>query len=164
MRNILIPVCAAILLLVAGVFILNAQLWYSLREDRLAGAHYAAQNIATILNEAKDATRVAVEVSARGCDSAGQYQLGTEAAVQPHLRTLVILSEGKVWCTSLPGNNVLLRHLDTIPEKELSLIPAKNAVDNRPVMLFQRHFAGKRIIVSVSDRHIRDAMNTPYAT
>ncbi|BCA40040.1 EAL domain-containing protein [Kluyvera ascorbata] len=161
MRNILIPVCAAILLLVAGVFILNAQLWYSLREDRLAGARYAAQNIATILNEAKDATRVAVEVSTRGCDSAGQYQLGTEAAVQPHLRTLVILSEEKVWCTSLPGNNVLLRHLDTIPEKELSLIPAKNAVDNRPVMLFQRHFAGKRIIVSVSDRNIRDAMNTP---
>ena len=161
MRNVLIPVIAAALLLVSGIFILNAQLWYSLRSERLAGAHYAARNIATMLGEAQEASRGAEEVIEKGCDAQGQYQLGTEAALQPHLRTLLIFNEGRVWCSSLPGNHILLLHVAQIPEKSLLLLSKVSTVDDRPVLLFQRRFAGKRIIITVSDRHIRDVLNTP---
>lgn len=161
MRNVLIPIIAAVLLLISGIFILNAQLWYSLRSERLAGAHYAARNIAAMLDEAQEASGVADEVITKGCDARGQYQLGTEAALQPHLRTLLIFNDGRVWCSSLPGNHVLLLHVAGIPEKPLLLLSKANAVDDRPVLLFQRRFAGKRIIITVSDRHIRDVLNTP---
>lgn len=161
MRNVLIPAIAAALLLISGIFILNAQLWYSLRYERVAGARYAVRNIATILDEAQEASRVSEAVIAKGCDAQGQYRLGTEAALQPHLRTLLIFDGGKVWCSSLPGNNILLLHVAAIPEKSLLLLSKANAVDDRPVLLFQRRFAGKRIIVTISDRHIRDVLNTP---
>ncbi|WP_333496363.1 EAL domain-containing protein [Kluyvera sp. CHPC 1.251] len=161
MRNVLIPIIAAVLLLIFGIFILNAQLWYSLRSERLAGAHYAARNIATMLDEAQEASGVADEVITKGCDARGQYQLGTEAALQPHLRTLLIFNDGRVWCSSLPGNHVLLLHVAEIPEKSLLLLSKANTVDDRPVLLFQRRYAGKRIIITVSDRHIRDVLNTP---
>lgn len=161
MRNVLIPIIAAALLLISGIFILNAQLWYSLRSERLAGAHYAARNIATMLDEAQEASGVADEVIAKGCDAQGQYQLGTEAALQPHLRTLLIFNDGRVWCSSLPGNHVLLLHVAQIPEKSLLLLSKANTVDDRPVLLFQRRYTGKRIIITVSDRHIRDVLNTP---
>ena len=161
MRNVLIPIIAAALLLISGIFILNAQLWYSLRSERLTGAHYAARNIATMLDEAQEASGVADEVIAKGCDAQGQYQLGTEAALQPHLRTLLIFNDGRVWCSSLPGNHVLLLHVAQIPEKSLLLLSKANTVDDRPVLLFQRRYTGKRIIITVSDRHIRDVLNTP---
>ena len=161
MRNVLILVIAAALLLISGIFILNAQLWYSLRSERLAGAHYAARNIATMLGEAQEASRGAEEVIEKGCDAQGQYQLGTEAALQPHLRTLLIFKDGRVWCSSLPGNHILILHVAQIPEKSLLLLSRVNTVDDRPVLLFQRRFAGKRIIITVSDRHIRDVLNTP---
>lgn len=161
MRNVLIPIIAAVLLLISGILILNAQLWYSLRSERLAGAHYAARNIAAMLDEAQEASGVADEVIVKGCDAQGQYQLGTEAALQPHLRTLLIFNDGRVWCSSLPGNHVLLLHVAQIPEKSLLLLSKANTVDDRPVLLFQRRYTGKRIIITVSDRHIRDVLNTP---
>lgn len=45
------------------------------------------------------------------CNLEEQYQLGTEAALKPHLRTIIILKQGIVWCTSLHGNRVLLSRI-----------------------------------------------------
>jgi hypothetical protein len=61
-----------------------------------------------ILKEARHATEMAMQLAENECDAEGQYRLGTEAALQPHLRTIVILKNDAVWCSSLPGNRVLL--------------------------------------------------------
>lgn len=55
MRNTLLPIIAALCLFIAGVSILNIQLWYSARAESLAGARYAANNINKILDEAATA-------------------------------------------------------------------------------------------------------------
>lgn len=68
----------------------------------LAGARYAANNINHILEEASQATQTAVNIAGKECNLEEQYQLGTEAALKPHLRTIIILKQGIVWCTSLP--------------------------------------------------------------
>ena len=94
MRNALLPVIAAVCLFLAGVVILNTQLWYSSRAESLGGARYAANNINLILDGAFRATRVAINIAAKGCNIDGQYQLGTEAALQPHLRTIAIVKNG----------------------------------------------------------------------
>ena len=116
MRNTLIPILVAICLFITGVAILNIQLWYSAKAEYLAGARYAANNINHILEEASQATQTAVNIAGKECNLEEQYQLGTEAALKPHLRTIIILKQGIVWCTSLPGNRVLLSRIPVFPE------------------------------------------------
>lgn len=146
---------------VLGVFILNTQLWYSAQTDSLAGAKYAIKNMNIILDEAHLATRTAINIAKNRCSLEEQYQLGTEAALLPHLRTIVILRHGKVWCSSLPGNRVLLVNVDSLPDSQLLLVPARGTVNNLPVLLYQTHVADNRIVVTMSDRHIRDALDIP---
>ncbi len=96
MRNTLIPILVAICLFITGVAILNIQLWYSAKAEYLAGARYAANNINHILEEASQATQTAVNIAGKECNLEEQYQLGTEAALKPHLRTIIILKQGIV--------------------------------------------------------------------
>lgn len=161
MRNALIPVAVAVAMFMLGVFILSTQLWFSARADSVAGARYAIKNINAILNEAQFATRTAIKIAEQGCELDNQYQLGIEAALQPHLRTIIILRQGKVWCSSLPGNRVLLVNVPALSASQLLLVPASRTVDGLPVLLYQTHFADSRIVVTISDRHLRSALSIP---
>lgn len=161
MRNTLLPILVAVLLFVFGVLILNAQLWYSARADSLAGARYVVSALNVILDEASHATRTASHVVLKGCDQENQYLLGMEAALQPHLRTIFIFRQGEIWCSSLPGNRMLLTNLPAVPESKLFLMSAKYTVNRRPVLLYQTPLAEKRIVVTISDQHVRDTLRTP---
>lgn len=161
MRNTLLPIIVAVLLFIFGVSILNVQLWYSARAGSLSGARYVASDIDVILDEARHAADIASQVALKSCDQEGQYQLGTEAALQPHLRTILIFRQGEIWCSSLPGNRVLLTHLSEIPESKLQLAPARNAVNGHPVLLYQTQVAGSRIVVTIGDQPVRDTLRTP---
>lgn len=161
MRKALLPVTAAVCLFLIGVFILNMQLWYSSSTETLGGARYAAKNMDNILDEAFQATRTARHIAEKKCDLEGQYQLGTEAALRPHLRTLIIIRQGKVWCTSLPGNRILLKQIPVIADTNLLLTPARNTENEIPVLLYQTRFQTSRIIVTISGVHIRGALKVP---
>lgn len=158
MRHFIVPAAAALALFIMGIFILNTQLWYSARADSMTGAKYVVKNMNTILGEAHRATRTAMNVAGTGCDAEGQYRLGTEAALQPHLRTIFILTHGQIACSSLPDNRVLLVNVMILPDSPLMLLPAKETVNGLPVLLYQTVFDDSRIGVTVSDRHIRDAL------
>ena len=161
MRHASIPLAAATTIFMLGVFIINLQVWYSARVDSLAGAHFVVKNLNVMLKEAHHATQLAMQLADNECDTEGQYQLGTEAALQPHLRTIVILKRYAVWCSSLPGNRVLLVNSSALPESSLLLVPSGSTVNGLPVLLYQTNYAGGRIIVSISDSHIRDALDVP---
>jgi hypothetical protein len=91
---------------------------------KLAGAaRSSALKIDAILNEAVNAADTAQRVAAQGCTSGGQLELGTEAALKPHLRAIMIEQGGTIMCTSLPGNGVLIIHPETLPDEKLMLLP-----------------------------------------
>lgn len=159
MRHAFLPVIAAACLFLTGVVILNTQLWYSSRAESLGGARYAANNINLILNEAARATRVAMSI--KGCTLEGQYRLGTEAALQPHLRTIVIVKNGAVWCSSLPGNRILLSQIPPMVEGHLLLASARETSNRLPILIYNTRFADSHILVTISDQHIRGALNAP---
>lgn len=161
MRSALLPVIAAVCLFLAGVFILNTQLWYSSRAESLGGARYAANNINLILDEAFRATRVATDIANKGCNPEGQYQLGTEAALQPHLRTIVIVKNGAIWCSSLPGNRILLSQIPPMEARNLLLAPARETSNGQPILIYSTQLTASRILVTISDQHIRGALNVP---
>ncbi|MEB4673939.1 cyclic diguanylate phosphodiesterase [Enterobacteriaceae bacterium G50] len=155
-----LPTLAAVLFFITGAFILNLQLWYSAKNESLASANRAMQSMDEILQEARAATNTAIAIAAKGCSVDNQYQLGTEAALQPHLRTILIMTNDKVWCSSLPGNRLLLNNLTALPDRELTLVPAKGNIQNRPSLVYRTPSAHGIILVTVSDSHLRDALGT----
>lgn len=161
MRNALIPILVAVAMFLLGIFILNVQLWYSARTDSLTGARYVVKNMNIILDEAQRATGTAKRVVQKGCDMDQQYLLGTEAALQPHIRTILVVKQGTIWCSSLPGNRVLLVNPDALDDATLLLVPARKTVNGLPVLIFQTDFADSRIVVTMSDSHIRNALDIP---
>jgi EAL domain-containing protein (putative c-di-GMP-specific phosphodiesterase class I) len=161
MRNAPIPIAAALAVFMLGVFIINLQVWYSARADSLAGALYAVKNMNVLLEEAHHAVQTAMLLAKKECDVEGQYRLGTEAALQPHIRTIMILKKDAVWCSSLPGNRVLLVNSAALPETSLLLVPARDTVNGLPVLIYQKRYAGSRILISISDSHVRGALAIP---
>lgn len=160
MRTAILPVSFSVLLLIAGVAILNAQLWYSAQSNSLTGAMHTIDKIDAILDEARLATKTALNIANENCSAENQYRLGTEAALNPHLRTIAILKANRVWCSSLPGNRVLLVNLSVLPNMKLLLLSAKQTTNSLPVLLYQTHSSDGKIFVSVSDAHIRDALSS----
>lgn len=161
MRKALLPAIAAVCLFILGVFILNMQLWYSAKADSLSGAAYVVKNIDSLLEEASRATRTAIAVAEKRCDAEGQYQLGAQAALEPHLRTILIIKNGEVWCSSLPGKRPLIAHVPSLPDTPLLLTTADNTATGLPILVYQIYFAQNRILVTLSDQHIREALNVP---
>ena len=157
-RNAWIAFSLALVVFLAGVFVINWQLWHSDQATHFAAARQAAKKIAAILDEAHAATATALNVSRNGCSGQGQFQLGTEAALQPHLRTILLIKDGQVWCSSLPGNRVLTLHPESLPDEKLQLLPARMMVNKRPVLIYHTRSAQVRVIVSISDIHLRDAL------
>lgn len=160
MRTAILPVGFSVILLIAGVAILNAQLWYSAQSNSSTGATHTIDKIDAILDEARLATKTSLNIANEKCSAENQYRLGTEAALNPHLRTIAILKNNRVWCSSLPGNRVLLVNLSTLPDNKLLLLSAKKTTNNLPVLLYQTPSADGKIFVSISDAHIRDALNS----
>ncbi|SBN17957.1 conserved hypothetical protein; putative inner membrane protein [Klebsiella variicola] len=157
-RNAWIAFSLALVVFLAGVFVINWQLWHSDQATHVASARQAAKKIAVIIDEARAATVTALNVSRSGCSVQGQFQLGTEAALQPHLRTILLIKDGQVWCSSLPGNRVLTLHPESLSVEPLLLLPARMMVNKRPVLIYQTHSAQIRVIVTISDVHLRDAL------
>lgn len=161
MRNALIPIAAAMTVFMLGIFIINLQVWYSARADSIAGARYVVKNMNVLLEEARNAIQTAMLIAEKDCDVEEQYRLGTEAALQPHLRTIMILKKNSVWCSSLPGNRVLLVNSTALPETSMLLVPARGTVNGLPVLIYQKKYAESRILISISDSHVRDALDIP---
>jgi sensor c-di-GMP phosphodiesterase-like protein len=160
MRNAMLSKLVPISLFIFGVFIINLQLWYSARLNSADGARHAAANINAILDEARNATTTALRVAADGCTGEGAYALGTEAALNPHLRTILIFKDGDIWCSSLPGNRVLINEPESIPDDTLKLLPAKDTVNDRPILIYQNAIQHGRVMVTISDSHVREALST----
>lgn len=160
MHRAILPTLTALLLFIADVFILNLQLWYSAKSENAAGALHAVEDMERILHEARLATQMGIRIATTGCSQEGQYQLGMEAALRPHLRTILILKQNKIWCSSLPGNRVLISHLTALPDTPLVLVKGAENVNNRPALVYQTHSPAGTILVSISDSHLRDTLST----
>ncbi|HIH9249535.1 TPA: EAL domain-containing protein [Enterobacter ludwigii] len=158
MRNVMLPILCALFVFLSGMLIINWQLWHMARSNYAETAAASTRKIEAILAEAVSAADTAKRVAAAGCTDTGQRELGSEAALKPHLRAIMIEQQGRIVCTSLPGNGVLIVRPQTLPNKGLMLLPGNRLVNGIPVLLFQMPVAKGRVIVSVSDAHLRDVI------
>ncbi len=56
---------------------------------------------------------------------------------------------------------VLLSRIPVVPDSNLLLAPAIDTVNRLPILLYQSQFADTRILVTISNQHIRGALNVP---
>lgn len=94
MRNVMIPILSALFLFLIGILIINWQLWQMAKMNNVHTATVSTQKIESILSEAVSAASTAKRVAEQGCTSSGQLALGTEAALKPHLRAIMIQQRG----------------------------------------------------------------------
>ena len=158
MRNVIIPLASAIILFLAGMLIINWQLWHMATRSSGDAASFSIQKIDNMLAEAVSAAKTAQDVAAQGCTRAGQLDLGTEAALKPHLRAIMIQQNDSIVCTSLPGNGLLLVHPERLPHERMMLLPGSLTVNGLPVLIFQMPIPEGRVIVSISDAHLHDVL------
>lgn len=158
MRNAIAPILSALLLFLVGLLIINWQLWHMATLNNKDIALAGTRKIESILTEAVAAAKTAQDVAAQGCTSAGQLDLGTQAALKPHLRAIMIQQQDKIMCTSLPGNGLLLVHPERFPDERLMLLPGSLTVNGVPVLIFQMPIPQGRVIISVSDAHLHDVL------
>ena len=158
MRKAFVPALSALCLFLAGLLIINWQLWHMAALTSADTARASARKIDAILTEAVSAAKTAQDVAALGCTRAGQLELGTQAALKPHLRAIMIQQHDAIMCTSLPGNGLLLVHPERFPHERLMLLPGSQAVNGVPVLLFQMPISNGRVIISISDAHLHDVL------
>lgn len=139
---------------------LNWQLWSSAQDSRENVARHAMQKMTQILEEAQKAQAIAVQVAQAGCSPQGHLELGTQAALLPHLRTLIIIKDGKVWCSSLPGHGVLTIHPERMSLDSLLLLSRNQTINRLPILVLQSPVPGGRVLVTISDTHLRAALNS----
>lgn len=160
MYRVILPFVAALLFFLSGSFILNLQIWYSNKSEYVAAAQYALKNIDQILEEASQATQTGLAVARAQCSLEEQYRLATVATLKPHLRTILLLKEGKIWCTSLPGNRLLLTNVTDLPDSPLFLTASGQNIHDTASMVYQTRTADVTILVTVSDSQLRTALFT----
>lgn len=86
-RNAWIAFSLALVVFLAGVFVINWQLWHSDQAAHVAAARQAATKIAVILDEARTATVTAMNVSRKrvlGAGSVSARNGGRPAAASAH--------------------------------------------------------------------------------
>ncbi len=158
MRNALISVLSALLLLLAGIAIINWQLWHVESSATASAARSAVDKMDSVLKEIAAAGRTATTVARGGCTSAGQLELATEAALKPHIRAIMIEKRDGAICTSLPGNGVLIVHPETLPDETLMLLTADRLSGGGTILIFQQPLGDGRVMISVSDVHLREGI------
>lgn len=130
------------------------------QKQSTAGARYAANNINHILEEASQATQTAVNIAGRNATSRSNiYQLGTEAALETSPAHNYSNREGSG--TSLLREFIPLSRIPVFPDSNLLLAPAIDTVNRLPILLYQNQFADTRILVTISDQHIRGHLMYP---
>lgn len=158
MRNLYIPVASAVGLFLAGMLIVNWQLWHMATVNHASAVAVSTRKMDHILSEAASAATIARRVAAAGCTVQGQLDLGTEAALKPHLRAIMIQQGKTITCTSLPGNGVLIIHPENLPRESMMLLPGQRLVNGKPVLVFQTPIPDGRVMISVSDAHLREIL------
>lgn len=158
MRPQLIAVLCSLTLFIAGVLVINLQLWNSARNSILTSARQSTSRIDAILDEARLATSTVLPLAQGSCSPDTQFALSREAALRPHLRAVALLKGNTVWCSSFTGRYPMAFHQESISTAPLTLYSGDQIAPGVPLLVWLTPAPGGYVVVSISDIHLRDAL------
>lgn len=110
------------------------------RRDADAHAQTALRQIDAVLNEARAAAETARESLGDGCTIAVTRKLSMLAAVSPHLRTVSLIKDGTVYCSSLFGPDDRPAELGRFYQGELALLPSNGVTPGQPLLIYLANY------------------------
>lgn len=158
MRSMLTAVLCALMLFIAGVLVINWQLWNSARNTTVTAARESTRRIDTILEEARLATETMMPLAQESCSPDTQFALSREAALRPHLRAVALLKGDTVWCSSFTGSYSIAFQQENLSISPLTLYSGDLIAPGVPLLVMLTPASGGYVAVSISDIHLRDAL------
>lgn len=160
MRNILIAVIVTVVLCILSTLLISCQLYYSARSEALSHARNALLRTEGMLDEASQATREARYLLSGRCTPAALRNLNRLAAVLPHLRSVNLLNDNSVWCSSLLGDQFLTFTREKFLLTTLALYTGDEVTPGIPLLVYQTSFPEGRVAVSIGDVYLREVLST----
>ncbi|EOV8484965.1 EAL domain-containing protein [Klebsiella aerogenes] len=161
MRNIIISIVIAITFFIGTTAVVNLQFWEIENINREKSVRYIIKKIDTIIREAYDATESIKKENIHVCDTRSQFILGRETASKPHLRTIIIEKNNKVWCSSLVGKRLMIKGKISPPEDELTLIElmvSDKDTDKISLLVFKNQMKNGNLFATISDTYLKEAL------
>ncbi|UGA49565.1 MULTISPECIES: EAL domain-containing protein [Dickeya] len=157
--NKLIAFLTFLAMFAVGLCAIYYQDYRAERKSAYANAERAVRNIEEILNEAKDAVEDSKPLLAQSCTPDVIRQLNMTAAIASHLRTVSLIKNDVVYCSSLYGVDNRPASLGRFHMRELALLAGNSVTPERTLIMYLGTTADGSIGVAIHGQHLTNVLD-----
>ncbi|UAY94833.1 EAL domain-containing protein [Dickeya dadantii] len=157
--NKLIAFLTFLAMFAMGLWAIYYQDYRTDRQGAYANAERAVKNIEDILNEARDAVEESKPLLARPCTSDVIRQLNMTAAIASHLRTVSLIKNDVVYCSSLYGVDNRPAALGRFHMRELALLAGNAVTPDRTLIMYLGTTSDGSVGVAIHGQHLTNVLD-----
>ncbi|NPE50888.1 cyclic diguanylate phosphodiesterase [Dickeya dadantii] len=157
--NKLIAFLTFLAMFTMGLWAIYYQDYRTDRQGAYANAERAVKNIEDILNEARDAVEESKPLLAQPCTSDVIRQLNMTAAIASHLRTVSLIKNDVVYCSSLYGVDNRPAALGRFHMRELALLAGNSVTPDRTLIMYLGTTSDGSVGVAIHGQHLTNVLD-----
>ncbi|MCL6404904.1 EAL domain-containing protein [Dickeya dadantii] len=157
--NKLIAFLTFLAMFAMGLWAIYYQDYRTDRQGAYANAERAVKNIEDILNEARDAVEESKPLLAQPCTSDVIRQLNMTAAIASHLRTVSLIKNDVVYCSSLYGVDNRPAALGRFHMRELALLAGNSVTPDRTLIMYLGTTSDGSVGVAIHGQHLTNVLD-----
>ncbi|NPE54313.1 cyclic diguanylate phosphodiesterase [Dickeya dadantii] len=157
--NKLIAFLTFLAMFAMGLWAIYYQDYRTDSQGAYANAERAVKNIEDILNEARDAVEESKPLLAQPCTSDVIRQLNMTAAIASHLRTVSLIKNDVVYCSSLYGVDNRPAALGRFHMRELALLAGNSVTPDRTLIMYLGTTSDGSVGVAIHGQHLTNVLD-----
>ncbi|MGM3160086.1 EAL domain-containing protein [Dickeya undicola] len=157
--NKLIAVLTFLAMFAVSLWAIYYQDYSTERQNAYINAERAVKNIEDILNEAKDAVDDSKPLLAQFCTPDVIRRLNMIAAIASHLRTVSLVKNDVVYCSSLYGVDNRPAALGRFHMRELALLAGNSVTPERTLIMYLGTTADGSVGVAIHGQHLTNVLD-----
>ncbi|MBP2844309.1 EAL domain-containing protein [Dickeya oryzae] len=157
--NKLIAFLTFLAMFAVGLWVIYYQDYRTNRQGAYDNAQRAVRNIEDILDEAKDAVEESKPLLAYPCTPDVIRQLNMTAAIGSHLRTVSLIKNDVVYCSSLYGVDNRPAALERFHMQELALLAGNSVTPDKPLMMYLGNTSSGSVGVGIHGKHLTNVLD-----
>nr|ERO56043.1 Putative protein ycgG [Dickeya solani D s0432-1] len=142
-----------------GLWAIYYQDYRTDRQSAYTNAERAVKNIEEILNEARDAVEDSKPLLAHPCTPDVIRQLNMTAAIASHLRTVSLIKNDVVYCSSLYGVDNRPAALERFHMRELALLAGNAVTPDRTLIMYLGTTVDGSVGVAIHGQHLTNVLD-----
>ncbi|ANE74013.1 EAL domain-containing protein [Dickeya solani] len=157
--NKLIAFLTFLAMFAVGLWAIYYQDYRTDRQSAYTNAERAVKNIEEILNEARDAVEDSKPLLAHPCTPDVIRQLNMTAAIASHLRTVSLIKNDVVYCSSLYGVDNRPAALERFHMRELALLAGNAVTPDRTLIMYLGTTVDGSVGVAIHGQHLTNVLD-----